>query len=150
MLRIVCLVTLLASAQSAQSAAIDDLRQAEAAWQGAAIADYEYGYNKYCDCHRENPPETLVTVSANAVVNVRHRPQDSDRIVPAEPRNFPLYWTIDDLFVLVESALSRDAVVRADYDRALGYPTSIYIDYDAALIGDEVDVRITRFTRQAD
>ena len=33
-----------------------ELDGARARWQSAAIASYEYGYNKYCDCHRESPP----------------------------------------------------------------------------------------------
>ena len=33
-----------------------NLDGARARWQSAAIATYEYGYQKYCDCHRESPP----------------------------------------------------------------------------------------------
>lgn len=143
-----CMQFLAFDGVAANAGDLDALARHKSQWMTAAIANYEYGYNKYCECHKERPPETLVTVGPDGVVDVRHRPVDSERIVPAEARNFSLYWTIADLFELVEKAISRDAVVRVDYDPALGYPRNIFIDYDAALIGDEVDVRITRFNAQ--
>jgi hypothetical protein len=33
--------------------------------------------------------------------------------------------------------------VRTLYDDALGFPREVYIDYDAELIGDELDLRLT-------
>jgi len=36
---------------------------------------------------------------------------------------------------------------RAAYDAELGFPREIYIDYDAKLIGDELDLRMTGVTR---
>jgi hypothetical protein len=113
-------------------------------WRAAGLADYEYGYQKFCECHPESPPETVVTVRAREVVAVRHRPQNSSAETPAEARNLQFYWTVDGLFTLLESALGRGAQVRAQYDGTLGYPTQIYIDYDGNFIGDELDLRITR------
>ncbi len=127
----------------------EDLAHARAAWKAAHISNYEYGYNKYCACHKENPPETLVTVRDGKVVRVRHRPFGYDREVEA-PRGLEYYWTVDGLFDLVAKALARKAEVRAEYDAKLGYPTRIYVDYDPKLIGDEVDLRITRLERSAD
>jgi len=115
-----------------------------ARWKAAGIGSYEYGYNKYCDCHRDTPPETVVTVIDGAVTRVHHLHADSAREVPARDGSLALYWTIDDLFALIVSATERDATVRARYDEALGYPTAIFIDYDTELIGDELDVRLKR------
>ena len=113
-------------------------------WQAAGLTDYEYGYQKYCDCHPESPPETVVTVRDGEVVAVRHRPQNYSEEVPAEQRNLQFYWTVDGLFALLESAHRRGAQVRVDYHETLGYPTQIYIDYDPGFIGDELDLRLTR------
>ncbi len=124
----------------------EDLAHARALWKAAGIARYEYGYNKYCACHKDNPPETIVTVRDGKVVRVRHRPVGYDREVEA-PRGLQYYWTVDGLFDLVGKALARNAEVRAAYDPKLGYPTRIYVDYDRKLIGDEVDLRVTRFDR---
>lgn len=115
-------------------------------WRAANLADYEYGYQKFCECHRESPPETLVTVRSGEVVGVRHRPRGVDFEVPAEARNLEFYWTVDGLFALLESALAREAEVRVQYHATLGYPTELYIDYDRELIGDELDLKLTRVT----
>ena len=115
-------------------------------WRAANLADYEYGYQKFCECHRESPPETLVTVRAGEVVGVRHRPQGIDFEVPAETRNLEFYWTVEGLFNLLESALEREAEVRVQYHETLGYPTELYIDYDREFIGDELDLKVTRVT----
>lgn len=132
-------------APSALSAAeADALRQHRQLWSAAAIGEYEYGYNKFCECHREEPPETLVTVRGDEVVRVRHRHADTETIVEAEQRNLEWYWTVEGLFELVDTALERGVEVRADYDPTLGYPTRIFIDYDPGMIGEELDVRLTR------
>jgi hypothetical protein len=123
-------------------AALDGAR---ARWQAAAITSYEYGYQKYCDCHRENPPETVVTVSGGSVTGVRHRPAGTTTEVPG--KDFEYYWTVDGLFTLIASAQARGVQVRAAYDADLGFPREIFIDYDTKLIGDELDVRLTRVTR---
>jgi hypothetical protein len=126
-----------------------ELALQRARWAAAGLTDYVYGYNKHCDCYRETPPETVVTVTGGIVTRVHHVHADSPREVPAREGSLDLYWTIEDLFALIESAMARDAVVRARYDETLGYPTAIYIDYDAALVGDELDLRITRVRRSA-
>ena len=124
-----------------------ELDAARARWQAAALVSYEYGYNKYCDCHRENPPETVVTVRSGKVTGVRHRPVGTTTEVPAAEKNLSYYWTVDELFALVASALERGVQVRVAYDTELGFPRQIYIDYDAKLIGDELDLRLTGVTR---
>jgi hypothetical protein len=133
--------TLCAGAQAS-----DALEAGRERWRTAAVADYEYGYRKFCECHPDTPPETVVTVRSDAVVGVRHRPVGYTEEVPADQKNLEFYWTVDGLFGLVESALGRGATVRVLYDDTLGYPREIYIDYDANFIGDEVDLKLTGVT----
>ena len=123
------------------------LEGARARWQSAALASYEYGYHKYCECHRDSPPETVVTVRAGNVTGVRHRPAGSTVEVPAADKNFEYYWTVNGLFDLIAAAETRGVQVRAAYDAELGFPREIYIDYDANFIGDELDLRLTGVTR---
>jgi hypothetical protein len=130
-------VALAAAAQPA------DLASARNLWRRAALTDYEYGYRKYCECHPDTPPETIVSVRGGAVVRVRHRPTDSTNEVPAKAGSEHYYWTIDDLFALIESAKARGAAVRATYDAERGFPTEIHIDYDKNAIGDELDLVLT-------
>jgi hypothetical protein len=115
-----------------------------ARWRAAGLLSYEYGYRKFCECHPESPPETVVTVRDGAVTGVRHRPVNYTEEVPAEEANLEFYWTVDGLFDLLESAAKRGAQVRASYDPTLGYPTELYVDYDASFIGDELDLKLTQ------
>jgi hypothetical protein len=138
--------TLLVAALTGVAHADATLDAARAKWRAAKLVSYEYGYHKFCECHRDSPPETVVTVRDGKVVNVRHRPVGSTTEVPAAQKNFEYYWTVDGLFDLVAAALERHVEVRAQYDPTIGYPTSIYIDYDKNLIGDELDLRLTSVT----
>jgi hypothetical protein len=134
-------------------AALPTAAQADAAldasrakWRAAKLVGYEYGYHKFCECHRDSPPETVVSVRDGKVVNVRHRPAGSTTEVPAAEKNFEYYWTVDGLFDLIGAAQARHVEVRAEFDPAVGYPTRIYIDYDKDVIGDELDLRLTGVT----
>jgi hypothetical protein len=126
-----------------------ELDAARARWESAALSGYEYAYHKYCECHRDSPPETTVTVREDKVVGVRHRPVGSTAEVPAAEKNLEYYWTVEGLFGLIESAQGRGVQLRVQYDAALGFPREVYIDYDADFIGDELDVRLTAVTALA-
>jgi len=136
------LVAALAASASADAA----LDAARAKWRAVKLGSYEYGYHKFCECHRDSPPETVVSVRDGKVVNVRHRPVGSTIEVPAAEKNFEYYWTVDGLFELIAAAQMRHVEVRAQYDSTVGYPTEIYIDYDSNLIGDELDLKLTGVT----
>jgi hypothetical protein len=140
-LRVAALAASLVAVPAA--AQTDELAANRALWQDAAPDAYRYGYNKYCECHAEMPPETVVEVRDGAVAGVHHVHPDSSREVPARAGSLDYYWTVDDLFALLESAFARNAVVRVRYDSALGYPVQLYVDYDRDLVGDELDVRLT-------
>jgi len=121
------------------------MASAHALWQSAGIDTYRYSYQKYCECYRGEPPMTVVTVRKRRVDQVFHVHDDSDREVPARDGSNDLYWTIDDLFAKLEAAYASEAVVRVDYDPNLGYPVSLFIDYDPGFVGDETDLRLSRF-----
>jgi hypothetical protein len=140
------LLSAVAALLPASAFADAELDAARARWSTAALASYEYGYHKFCECHREAPPETIVSVAGDSVVRVRHRPAGTDVEVPAADKNLEYYWTVEGLFGLIEAALDRGVTVRAAYDDELGFPREIYIDYDVQFIGDELDLRLTAVT----
>jgi hypothetical protein len=133
-------------AQEAGTSLSDRLAAARATWEQAAVTEYVYGYNKFCECHAETPPETLVSVADGVVTDVRHRMVRTGDVVPAQPDRFALYWTVEDLFGLIERAASGTATVQADFDADSGVPQRIFIDYLPDMIGDEVDVAVTSFS----
>lgn len=112
-------------------------------WRAAEVDDYVYAYRKFCECQRDQPPQTVVSVRDGRVVDVYHLHADSDRRVPARAGSLDYYWTIDELFDLIRSAAERGAEVRAEFDPELGYPTEVYVDYTPEVIGDEIDIRLT-------
>jgi hypothetical protein len=142
---IVLSLAALAAWTSAAGQGEEELSAQRERWTAnAGDGSYRYGYRKYCDCNRETPPETVVTVERGAITRVYHLHTDSEREVPAREGSLDLYWTIDGLFDLVATALESEATVRVRYDAELGYPTLIYVDYDPGFVGDELDLRLTR------
>lgn len=138
-------VTLMSLQARADEADLEALESARGLWQMAQAGDYRYSYQKYCECNREEPPTTVVTVRQGSIQSVYHLHSDSEREVPAREGSLDLYWTVDDLFDKLASAYRRDAVVRVTYEPTAGYPVSLFIDYDPGFIGDETDLRLTRF-----
>ena len=137
-------LALVAAASLADDAGLAELAAARERWQSTLSGDYALAYRKFCECNRTAPPETTVTVAGGRIVSVSHRHEDTGTEVPAREGSLELYWTIDGLFDKLARALANDAVVRVAYDPGQGYPTSLFIDYAPALIGDETDLRQIR------
>ncbi len=141
-------MTLLALGHGVVSAALPSGHTAARdAWDAAGLENYQYSYHKYCDCYGDSPPETLVTIESGTVADVRHK-RASGRIVPAEPQNFGYYWSVDEMFQLIERAAEHAGTITVEYDATLGFPRRLYIDYLPARVGDEVDIRILTLTAE--
>lgn len=123
-----------------------DLAAGRATWQAAGITSYEYRYRRVCECHPDRPADTIVTVEDGEVVAVRYARDDYDDDIPVAADRIRWFRTVDDLFALLETAGESAAVVRATFHAELGYPQSLYIDYVTDLVGDEVDLEITRLS----
>lgn len=137
-------VALFSIASLADEAGLEQLAAARERWQSAQSGDYVLAYRKYCDCNRDQPPETVVTVADGRIVSVAHRHEDTGTEVPAREGSLDLYWTVDALFDKLAAALAGAAVVRVVYEPEQGNPTSLFIDYAPALVGDETDLRQMR------
>ena len=139
------LVALVATISAPVGAFAQETAEARALWSNAAIADYEYSYQRACECHPDNLADTIVTVRDGAVVAVRYARDDYIEDIPVAPDRIAWFRTIEDLFALVDSATSAEAIVRVSFDAERGYPATVYVDYEPDLVGDEVDLRITSF-----
>jgi len=111
-------------------------------WEAANVSSYELRYQKVCECHREMPSDTIVTVDRGEIVGVRFDREDFLDEVLVPPERYEWFRTIDDLFALVAGALEREAVVRVSYEPELGYPAQIYIDYVQDMVGEEVELHV--------
>ncbi len=146
-IQLVCLSVL---AFSGACLAEDELTANRSLWDAAGFSSYEYRYEKSCDCHRDTPAETIVTVENGLVVGVRYDRDDYLSEISVAEDNYRWYRTIDDLFTLVETAAQSAVTLRVAYEPELGYPTYIYIDYDHAMIGEEVELRVVSLSTAAD
>jgi len=137
-------LTLLAIAGAFAMNALGDeeLDANRALWMAAELSDYEFRYQKVCECHRETPADTIVIVRDGEIVQVRYDREDylNEIVVPA--KNYQWFRTVDDLFSLVAGAQARNALVRVSYHPTLGYPERIYVDYDQNLVGEEVELHV--------
>lgn len=141
---IAALALALAGSAAADEAGLERLAAARELWAAQGAGSYEYSYRKYCDCKRDGPPQTVVTVDAGRIVAVVQRSDDTAAPLPVSEGSLDLYWTIDGLFDKLAGALDGAVAVRVDYDPERGFPTSLYIDYVAGLVGDETDLREIR------
>lgn len=130
---------------SGSAAAADNYAEALEQWQATDVSNYEYSYQRVCECHPEESADTIVTVRDGIVVGVRYARPGFDEQVALEPEKLSWYRTIDDLFSLVTTAEASAATVRVAYDSQWGFPASIYIDYVTDLVGDEVELAVTGF-----
>jgi hypothetical protein len=126
--------------------AAQDFASQQAQWAESAPADYEYRYQRVCECHPDQPADTIVTVRDGRITAVRYARPDYASDVPVAADRLSWFRTIDDLFALLASARERDALVRATFDADYGFPRTVYIDYITDLVGDEVRLTITGFT----
>ena len=122
-----------------------DLAASRALWEAAGVANYEYSYQRVCECHPDQLADTIVTVSEGRVVAVRYARDDYSQEVAVAAEKVSWYRTIEDLFSLVETARASADVVRVSFDATHGYPATVYIDYVPDLVGDEVELKVTRF-----
>lgn len=100
----------------------------KALWQTSGISTYQYRYQKVCECHRNKPSDTIVTIDMRTIVGVRYDRDDYFKEIPVPPERHKWFRTIDELFELVDKAYQLQALVRVSYEPQLGYPMYIYID----------------------
>jgi hypothetical protein len=132
-------------ALTVEGALAQDLVASRARWAEAGISDYEYSYQRVCECHPEQPADTIVTVRDGKVAAVRYARKDYVEDISLASDRLGWFRTIDDLFTLLDTATAREAEIRVSFDPRYGYPAAVHIDYVADLVGDEVDLRVTRF-----
>jgi hypothetical protein len=103
-----------------------------ARWRGRHVQSYTYEYRRGCFCGVYGL--VRLHVANGAVVAVT--PIDAYISPLVDPLTaFP---TVDELFDVVIDAADRADDLRVTYDRDLGYPTSISIDYDVKYADDEI------------
>ena len=108
----------------------------KAKWDREGPAAYTYVFQRLCFCGGEAIQQVRITVSGGQVTAVV-RVADGQAVPPEQVNQF-FRVTIDSLFGLVGDAIEGDAHdLDVTYDSRWGYPTAVYIDYDANTADEE-------------
>jgi hypothetical protein len=112
----------------------DALDSARSTWESRGFSSYEFRVQRICFCAPPATAPLLVRVQDGRPVSVTN----ADTGAPVSPdTGMPL--TVDALFTVLDDAIDRDAArIDVQYDEALGYPLSMYIDYDERIADEEV------------
>ena len=123
-----------------------ELARSRAVWADSAISSYTYAMAVQCACENNlNGRDVRVSVQNGAATGVTYTDTNPETVAPPAP--FAPYDTVEDLFALIDDAISRGAdVLQVGYDPALRYPNIINVDYDIRTPGDEVLVLVGELT----
>ena len=112
-----------------------ELNRSRRQWEAAAIEDYRLVARRLCYCGTEVIEPVVVEVSGGEPVSRTY--QATGQPVPEQ---FEELWpTMDGVFAIVQNAIDREAHrIDVEYDPALGFPTSIAIDYLEHAIDEEM------------
>ena len=111
-----------------------ELDAARARWESLGIDSYEYRFENSCMCPPESTGPIIITVTGGEVADIR-RPDDAAGLPPPDGRVTP---TIPELFDAVQSAIDEGAdSISVQYDEEAGFPTQLYIDWDAGVADEE-------------
>ncbi len=102
-------------------------------WTSHRITFYEYEFQNSCFCGPEVTQPTILSVENGEVVALRN----ADTGATLEPRENGSYPTIEELFDTVLAGLEGADSVVAEYDEERGFPTSIYVDWNAGTADEE-------------
>lgn len=116
-----------------------DLAQAEAKWMALRPAQYEFTLEVFCFCGPDiRRPVTFRVALGHAAPR--------GQLNQTARQFFEKYKTVDRLFSFLHAMWEQNpAKVAVKYDRKLGYPKSMAIDYNAQTKDDEFYLKVIHF-----
>jgi hypothetical protein len=119
-----------------------ELEHAMERWALTSPAAYEVTVRPSCFCDIGELRPVVVRVRGGTVESRRYTDDGTD--VPAERAGS--YPTVTRLFAFIADADAKHAArIGVTYDAALGYPVSIYVDYDEAIADEEAGFTTSDF-----
>lgn len=138
----ICLATGLAGCSDSASPQRDPLESSRALWESRALDDYEFELGRACFCYPEYVGPARIRVRDDRVESVVYTSNGA----PVPDSLITAYWTItiDSLFgKILELRDEAPDTMGVRYNTDLGYPESIYVDFDRLLADDEFDWRVS-------
>lgn len=119
-----------------------DLSRSRRLWENVGYSDYTYVVSNDCFCVMGGIP-VEVTVRNRQVVSVVLAATGA----PVATDIARLYHTVDGLFDVIDDAIRQHAHrVSAEYDPVYGFPTTVFIDYQANAVDEEFGFRVSALT----
>jgi len=119
------------------------LMESRAAWNRIGAVRYRMLERISCYCLFDHPHLVAIEVLDNQIVSIRD--VWTGAAVTAPPPN--AYRTVDGVFSLIEEAIDSGAErVSVKYDMYVGAPIETYIDYDTAVVDEEMGFRLSDMT----
>ena len=118
----------------------DSLARNRALWTRQHVTSYRFTMSRSCEC-------LAPQMTGPAVVEVRNGNLTA-QLAAGAAADTALFTRVEGMFDLIQRAVdARAEVLAVEYDRTLGYPTSINIDYSKTIADDEFSVFVTSFER---
>ncbi len=120
------LAALLACGSTTGPTSLASLERAKARWNARGFMDYTFETRRDCFCAPETTGPVRIAVHGDSITSVTDLATDS--IVPPPWRDS--WYTVDDLFTVIDSAARRAATASVDveYDPDLGYPLTLEVN----------------------
>jgi hypothetical protein len=119
-----------------------NLSRSRRMWDASGFSSYNYVVSNNCFCVLGGVP-VEVSVRNGQVISVVY----ASNGVPLAPDLASLYHDVDGLFDLIDDAIRQRAHrVNALYDSQYGYPSDVFIDYQANAIDEEFGFRVSALT----
>ncbi len=104
-------------------------------WESRAIERYHIEHRWICFCPQEYVALVDISVQDGAIVDIKFAEGWSGGGEPVIAQ----YHTVAGLFDIIQDAIDRKAYnVTVEYDQELGFPSDVYINYDARTADEEM------------
>ncbi|QIR35544.1 hypothetical protein HCG51_01430 [Tolypothrix sp. PCC 7910] len=133
-------------AQVAQSSAIantnlQEFRQNRRVWSQQRIRNYRYKVSRSCFCTEEARGPVTIEVRNGQTVSITDK--NGKKV---NPELFQEYSTLPKVFNVIRDAIAKRASsMNVNYNKKLGYPTQINIDYNSQMADEELYLTIEDF-----
>ncbi len=122
---------------------LQKLETAKETWLASKSSSYSFDYRQSCFCAFVE--ETRIVVVSDTVQAVLNPETGEELIIETENGEQPIYevwpdlfYTIDELFDILEEASLTADFMKGEYDANSGVPITVEIDYYRNAIDDEV------------
>ncbi|HWP36282.1 MAG TPA: DUF6174 domain-containing protein [Gemmatimonadales bacterium] len=116
-------------------------------WRAARPANYQYKFDRVCECREDLLREVIVEVRDTTVVAATYT--DSSTAVPDSSLKY--YFSVEGLFTQIQIAINSLAdSLYVEYDPTLHYPRVIVGDLNIFLADDELSLYASELVAKQD